>query len=89
MELGDGWVKHVVPHNGANYLHNPSLNLVMLEDLELKNPSDRNKFVSRHGLGPQPLETFVHCVKGKLEFVEVNHAEEMSQVKTKGSDDDG
>lgn len=87
MELGDGWVRHVVPHNGAFYLHNPSLNLVMLDDLELKNPSDRNKFVSRHGLQPQPLETFVHCVKGVVKFVEVNHAEEMSQVRTKVSDD--
>lgn len=59
----------------------------MLDDLELRNPSDRNKFVSRYGLGPQPLETFVRCVKGELEFVEVNHAEEISRVKTKVSGD--
>lgn len=76
-------MQHVVPHNGDTYLHNPSLNLIMLDDLELKNPSDRNKFVSCHGLGPQALETFVRCVNGELEFVEINHAEEMAQVRTK------
>ena len=78
-ELNDGWVKHVVPHNGTTYLHNPSLNLVMLEDL--KNPTDRINFLSSHGLGEQRLETFVHRVEGELLFVEVNHAEEMAQVK--------
>ena len=85
-ELGDGWVEHVAPHDGTTYLHNPSLNLVIMDDLELKNPSDRNKFVSCHGLGPQTQETFVRSVKGELEFVEINHAEETAQVKTKGSD---
>jgi len=82
--LNDGWVKHVVPHNGTTYLHNPSLNLVVLEDL--KNPSDRIKFLSSHGLGEQRLETFVHRVEGELLFVEVNHAAEMAQVKKKVSD---
>ena len=47
----------------------------------LKNPTDRNKFVSSHGLGQQRLETFVRRVKGELLSVEVNHAEEMAQVK--------
>ena len=84
--MGDGWVKHVVPHNGTAYLHNPSLNLVMLDDLKLENFSDRNKFVLDHGLRQQLLETFVCCVKGGLESIEVNHDEEMAQVKTNVSD---
>ena len=63
----------------------------MLDDLELKNISDRNKFVSRlQDKQPRLLETFVRssCVKKKveLEYVEVNHDKEMSQVQTK---DDG
>ena len=58
----------------------------MSDDLKLENFSDRNKFVLDHGLGWQPLETFVHCVKGGLESVEVNHDEEMAQVKTNVSD---
>ncbi|KAF8813533.1 hypothetical protein BYT27DRAFT_6375080 [Phlegmacium glaucopus] len=81
-ELHDGWVKHVVPHNGATYLHNPSLNLVMLGDV---NPSDHDAFVSLHRPRQQPLEMFVHCVERKL-FLEVNHAEEMAQVKTEALD---